>query len=212
MTTNEIKTAVDQGLTVHWKSKNYRVINDPKAGYLIKSENNENYIALTWKDGKTLNGQEYGFYIDGKQKTATRVTLTAITYRCDDEGGIDTILYCEDGETGKLYCQLTREQLKAVTQKTIIAECRVWDNYSNGVRFNLNSLYMEEIEPIKSVYERRQHYGGDEEGGWYYHTLMLSKITREQEEAGLDTHGNGIVYYDELIQGMNEDLDRQYYS
>ena len=69
MTANEIKTSVSMGVTVHWKNDNYRVIYDPKTGFLIKSESNENYIGLTHQNGETLNGEESDFYIKTKTKT-----------------------------------------------------------------------------------------------------------------------------------------------
>jgi len=69
MTPTEIKTAVTEGKTVHWKNENYEVIRDPKTGFLIKSISNENYIGLTWKDGKTLNGEEEDFYIGKRPQT-----------------------------------------------------------------------------------------------------------------------------------------------
>ena len=63
MTLIEIKRAVDDGLTVCWCSKNYRVIRDSIGEYLIRCENNGDCIALTWMDGGTMNGAESEFFI-----------------------------------------------------------------------------------------------------------------------------------------------------
>lgn len=61
MTVQEIKTAVDKGLIVHYRSHAYRVEKYP-AGYMI--EHTSGYtIGLTWADGVTLNGAESNFFI-----------------------------------------------------------------------------------------------------------------------------------------------------
>lgn len=62
MTVQEIKSAVDNGITVHWSNELYTVIKD-KLKYLIKCSSNNHCIGLTWKDGTTLNGKESEFYI-----------------------------------------------------------------------------------------------------------------------------------------------------
>jgi len=60
MTLDEIKTAIDDGKTVHWSNNGYNVI---KTGdqYIIKHITG-NAIGLTWLDGVTLNGKESDFY------------------------------------------------------------------------------------------------------------------------------------------------------
>lgn len=64
MNVEEIKAAVDEGKIVHWKNTAYRVIKDNIGQYLIHYPGPpENYIGLTWQDGKTLNGEEKDFYI-----------------------------------------------------------------------------------------------------------------------------------------------------
>lgn len=62
MNLQEIKKAVKEGKTVHWKNENYKVIFDEVTGLMIKSISNENYIGLTHANGKTLNGEEADFY------------------------------------------------------------------------------------------------------------------------------------------------------
>jgi len=65
MNLQEIKTAVDEGLTVHWGNDGYVVIKGA-SGYLIKCLINDNYMGLTWLDGVTMNEKEEDFYIGGK--------------------------------------------------------------------------------------------------------------------------------------------------
>lgn len=62
MTLTEIKRAVDDGLTVCWCGKNYRVVRDSIGEYLIRCTNNGDCISLTWADGETLNGAENEFF------------------------------------------------------------------------------------------------------------------------------------------------------
>jgi hypothetical protein len=62
MTVQEIKTAVDNGKTVHWSNELYTVIKDKIGQYLIVCTNGY-CIGLTWMDNTTLNGKEQDFYI-----------------------------------------------------------------------------------------------------------------------------------------------------
>jgi len=66
MNLEEIKAAVDAGVTVHWAQPNYVVVKGKQQfadEYLIKCLNNDNVIGLTWRDGVTLNGREDEFYL-----------------------------------------------------------------------------------------------------------------------------------------------------
>ena len=64
MTLNEIKQAVNDGKTVCWKSEIYVVErNGTEDYYLIHCTINDNYIGLTWLDGKTMNGEEKDFFV-----------------------------------------------------------------------------------------------------------------------------------------------------
>lgn len=68
MNLKEIKTAIEDGKTVHWSNSEYVVIKhfprSYQAEYLIKCLHNNHCIGLTWRDGKTLNGKEEQFYIN----------------------------------------------------------------------------------------------------------------------------------------------------
>lgn len=69
MNLNQIKIAVDSGITVNWSNASYVVIRHfPRypdtPEYLIRCLSNDNCIGLTWRDGKTLNGKESDFYIN----------------------------------------------------------------------------------------------------------------------------------------------------
>lgn len=72
-------------------------------------------------------------------------------------------------------------------------------------------LYLSEIEPLETVYYREQHYGGAEEGGWYYHTLRATTYKKHEVEIGLNKFGEGYLVYKEFIYGQNEDTTRQVY-
>lgn len=63
MNLQEIKKAVDQGLTVYWANQAYQVVKNNTNEYLIKCTLNNHCIGLTWQDGKTLNGDEKDFFI-----------------------------------------------------------------------------------------------------------------------------------------------------
>jgi hypothetical protein len=63
MSVEEIKTAVDAGKTVHWRNTLYRVIRDNLGQYLIFCASTNNYIGLTWRDGRTLNGKPEEFFV-----------------------------------------------------------------------------------------------------------------------------------------------------
>ena len=63
MTTQQIKSAVNQGKVVHWSNEAYTVIKDKLGQYLIKCDSNNHCIGLTWDDDVTLNGEEEDFYI-----------------------------------------------------------------------------------------------------------------------------------------------------
>ncbi len=62
MTLQEIKQAIEEGKTVCWANKGYRVIKAANGEYLIVFLADKNIIGLTWNDGVTLNGQEHEFF------------------------------------------------------------------------------------------------------------------------------------------------------
>ena len=63
MNLQQIKTAVDNGQSVHWANDGYSVIKGKDDYYSICFKWNESCIGLTWQDGVTLNGKESEFYI-----------------------------------------------------------------------------------------------------------------------------------------------------
>lgn len=63
MNLTQIKQAVLDGHTVCWQSLAYTVIVDCNGNWRIKSSYNSHAIALTWRDGVTMNGKEADFYI-----------------------------------------------------------------------------------------------------------------------------------------------------
>lgn len=62
MTVDEIKDAVDQGLTVHWANTCYRVKRHDAGGYYIAHDSGH-AIGLTMADGVTLNGEPFEFFL-----------------------------------------------------------------------------------------------------------------------------------------------------
>ena len=69
-----------------------------------------------------------------------------------------------------------------------------------------------------TIYNKIQHYGGAEEGGWYYHNLYLtdynySEMSEEEREQLLDTdqYGEGYVMYEEYYRGENEKTENEHY-
>ena len=68
MTLQEIKRAVENGQTVHWKNPAYRVVKDRLGQWFITS--NTDSIGLTHSNGVTLNGQPGDFYIANHEPVA----------------------------------------------------------------------------------------------------------------------------------------------
>lgn len=54
-----IRSKVDAGITVYVDSLAYVVIKDNIGRYLIYCAMTNYYIGLTWRDGRTLNGQHF---------------------------------------------------------------------------------------------------------------------------------------------------------
>jgi hypothetical protein len=69
MTLQEIKWAVEEGKNVYCGNKNYKVVRKQvefdEIEFQIVCQSNGYTVGLTWKDGKTLNGQENEFFIEG---------------------------------------------------------------------------------------------------------------------------------------------------
>ena len=68
-----------------------------------------------------------------------------------------------------------------------------------------------ELEPLVTVYEREQHYGGPEEGGWYWHSDKATTTPVEETNLSLDgkrsdfnSYGEGSFLVVELFIGSEE--------
>ena len=59
----DIKDAVDSGLAVHCGNDGYEVTKAPNGEYIVTYRPNGSVIGLTHKDGVTLNGELFDFYI-----------------------------------------------------------------------------------------------------------------------------------------------------
>jgi hypothetical protein len=64
MTLNDIKLAVLDGKSVHWKTKSYRVICDSIGQWLIICPSTKGCWGLTWADETTMNGEPEDFFIE----------------------------------------------------------------------------------------------------------------------------------------------------
>lgn len=64
MTLDQIKAAVEAGKTVCWSNRGYVVRKDSIGQWHIICTANDDCVGLTWKDGKTLNGEEGQFFVD----------------------------------------------------------------------------------------------------------------------------------------------------
>jgi len=67
MKLDEIKKAVEDGITIHWANDGYKVIKDSIGQFLIVNIWNDSVWGLTWQDGITMNESEDKFYIGGQQ-------------------------------------------------------------------------------------------------------------------------------------------------
>jgi hypothetical protein len=68
-----------------------------------------------------------------------------------------------------------------------------------------------ESKYLKTIYLRVQHYGGSEEGGWYYHTMKATNNTSKDVETGTDRYGEGYCEEVEFYYGQHENLETQHY-
>jgi len=75
-----------------------------------------------------------------------------------------------------------------------------------------------ELEPLASVYERKQHYGGSEEGGWYWHSQKATTIPAKEvglaldgKRSDLDTYGEGYILVAELFTGSEESTEKPFW-
>jgi len=66
MNLNQIKEAVLAGKIICWKNSGYKIINCCDNWTIVWNYGgkDENSIGLTWRDEKTLNGEESDFYIN----------------------------------------------------------------------------------------------------------------------------------------------------
>jgi len=82
----------------------------------------------------------------------------------------------------------------------------------------IGALSLSEITPVCSVYDRIQHYGGAEEGGWYYHTeeairtIPYSTFAKISEETPFDAYGEGENPKVNLAYGIDAYSEQSYYS
>jgi hypothetical protein len=83
------------------------------------------------------------------------------------------------------------------------------DNQEDVEQLKRLMLIKGEGKYVKSIYQLVQHYGGSEEGGWYYHTKHL--VSGTDYELGTDRYGEGYVEEYEFYIGQHENTDKQFY-
>lgn len=138
-----------------------------------------------------------------------------------ERGNYDT--YFGDSQIFREYEQLVTEyfERKRLLPRTTIDKpiCEI-----DGIAFNIEESEVEVIKKVcrikgeskylKTIYNRVQHYGGSEEGGWYYHTLEVTSHNvndLSEEELGTDRYGEGLDVYKEFYIGQHENLKTQTY-
>lgn len=67
-----------------------------------------------------------------------------------------------------------------------------------------------ESKYLKTTYQIVQHYGGSEEGGWYYHNRYLVGDV-DADQIGTDRYGEGYDIYSEFYLGQNEKTGSEHY-
>lgn len=79
----------------------------------------------------------------------------------------------------------------------------------------IQAFVMDEVELLATVYVRTQHYGGPEEGGWYYHNQGPShQVTPEEADKfneELDQYGEGKLLLREFYHGQHTNTHRPHY-
>lgn len=55
-------------------------------------------------------------------------------------------------------------------------------NLSGELTTLVDTLSLDEVEPVRSIYNFERAYGGPEEGGWYYNHYTLIRVLEEGEE------------------------------
>lgn len=86
-----------------------------------------------------------------------------------------------------------------------------------GVPGVIQAFMMDEVEPVATIYNRVQCYGGPEEGGWYYHiqeavdTVELDKIEEVENGGVLDCYGEGVLVEKGFYFGQHENTTRPIY-
>ena len=172
MTVQEIKQAVDNGLTVHWSTLLYTVIKDSKGQYLIKS--GSHYIGLTWADGVTLNGKERK---DIKPERISEIVETVATWRKFNALHKWFVKNCQNGEDDCREHHVEKSKLEALlkTLKKI------------GISVDKAKKYLPTADGF--------FFGGTQYDEYYFEDVketivLLEELLKEEDEGSAD------FYYD----------------
>lgn len=129
--------------------------------------------------------------------------------------------YAYDMENNEYFCTISREELDKIKPEDIIHTTELVQELEidteGGLDELLETFNLMPVDHLRSVYLREQHYGGGEEGGWYYHTETCTSYDpndpdiKERLEEGTDRYGEGLTLTEELIRGENERTGSQHY-
>lgn len=114
MTLEEIKQAVLDGKTVHWTSDEYIVASDNRVHFVVQRIKDKCCVALTWGDGKTLNGKEEDFYVAVTAEERLRNVMVELS---DELSEVDIVI--GDNEVFDIdFCAVCKK-LSAIAQRLI---------------------------------------------------------------------------------------------
>jgi hypothetical protein len=121
-----------------------------------------------------------------------------------------TLVVATDYSTDKVYTNYPKEFLMDFEHEDIISnESIATVDDELEIEQVLSLFNLTEMEPFKVVYSRTQHYGGAEEGGWYYHKQLPTGLDADHPnvikelERGLDQYDSGYVLFIEPVVGLH---------
>lgn len=125
----------------------------------------------------------------------------------------ESVVVIFDHGTGRTYAD-NPELLKDIRENLSYSDIKVkeimWLSEKNAARLIYQDR-MERVPTIETVYERTQHYGGPEEGGWYYHNMNATDIRPDMASGVTDLHGEGFLVYKEILRGQHENTHKPHY-
>ena len=87
-------------------------------------------------------------------------------------------------------------------------------NLSGDLSTVVDTLSLDEFEPVRSIYNFERVYGGREEGGWYYNHYTFIRVLEDGEEFEEEDRNpweDREVMFVEPYAGRHETKDKPYY-